>query len=86
MANVPYTFAYNNAHTSVVHPSTVRIHNTQLAWFYRRYLLQKVISVFDWDLPDAWNALYSRYLNISVRSDAEGVLQERKQQKLTQLP
>lgn len=61
MANVPYSFAYNNAHTSVVHPSTVRIHNTQLAWFYRRYLLQKIISVFDWDLPDAWNKSYFYY-------------------------
>ena len=44
-----------------------------------RYELEKALingELSVEELPEAWNALYHRYLNIDVRSNAEGVLQD----------
>lgn len=35
--------------------------NSNLAWFYMRYLLQKAISVFRWKLPANWDKDYLLY-------------------------
>lgn len=43
-------------------PSTVHIHNTRIAAFYRKYLFQKAISVFEWkNMPATWDLNYFLY-------------------------
>ena len=36
--------------------------NNDLAWMFKRYLLQKAISVFKWTLPERWNKNYFLYV------------------------
>lgn len=57
----PYTYAALNAVEGTIHPSFLHIHNTSLARFFKRYLLQDAISVFEFTLPDWWDADYFRY-------------------------
>lgn len=32
-----------------------------LSWMFQRYLMQKAISVFRWELPDTWDKDYFLY-------------------------
>lgn len=59
---VPVGYEYINAQNSIVSPSTVHIHNTGLARYFRRYLLQKAISVFEWKIPETWSRDYFLYV------------------------
>lgn len=52
------TLNYYNAQRS---PSTVHVKNTRLRKFFRKYLFQKAISVFKWNLPDEWDKDYFLY-------------------------
>ena len=54
---------------SSISPSTVHVNNTYLSRYFRRYLLQKAISVFDWVIPEWWDKDYLLYvLYISGRA------------------
>ena len=55
---MPETYDYINAYNSGFSPSTIHVKNTALQKFFRRYLFQKAISVFKWDLPETWNRDY----------------------------
>lgn len=57
----PYTYAALNAVEGTIHPSFLHIHNTSLARFFKRYLLQDAISVFKFKLPEWWDGDYFRY-------------------------
>ena len=52
------TLNYYNAQRS---PSTVHVKNTRLRKFFRKYLFQKAISVFKWNLPEEWDKDYFLY-------------------------
>ena len=52
------TLNYYNAQRS---PSTVHVKNTRLRRYFRKYLLQKAISVFKWNLPEEWDEDYFLY-------------------------
>ena len=52
------TLNYYNASRS---PSTVHVKNTRLRRFFRKYLFQKAISVFKWQLPEEWDNDYFLY-------------------------
>jgi hypothetical protein len=58
----PVAYDYINAQNSIVSPSTVHIHDTGMARFFRRYLLQKAISVFEWKMPETWSRDYFLYV------------------------
>lgn len=58
----PYSYPFINALNSVVSPSTVHVKNTALARFFKRYLLQEAMSVFEWRLPDYWSTTYFLYV------------------------
>lgn len=76
----PYDYTYINAANSLVSPSTVHCRNAQLTWYFRRYLIQKAISVFKWKMPASWDpdffryALYARGYLAIVRTDKFGVI------------
>lgn len=78
--DAPFPFSYINYETSRISPSTVHCQNTSLANYYRRYLFQKAISVFEWTMPKWWAenyVLYTTYYNgfmAIVNTDRFGVI------------
>lgn len=57
-------------------PSTIHVHNTSLSNYFYRYLMQKAMSVYKWEIPERWNReyfLYSLYENgfVSVINTAK---------------
>lgn len=58
----PVMYDYINAANSIVSPSTIHIEQTGLARFFRRYLLEKAIAVFKWNLPETWSKEYFLYV------------------------
>lgn len=59
--NDVFYYTYINTQKSTYSPSEINIKNTSLYEFYRRYLLQKVLSVFEWKLPEHWSRNYFLY-------------------------
>lgn len=61
-------FFYNtlNSVDGMIHPSFLHVHNTGLARFFKRYLLQDVLSVFSFKLPEWWDADFFRYNLLGV--------------------
>ena len=57
----PYMYDYRNAVISSVEPSTVHARDTVISWYWRRWLLQKAMSLFTWTLPDNWDKDYFLY-------------------------
>lgn len=54
----PVMYDYLNSSNSMVTPSTVHVSTSGLAYFFRRKLLQKAMSVFEWKLPEVWSKEY----------------------------
>ena len=52
---IPVLYDQKNIYNSQVSPSTVHASNTTLSWFFYRYLMQKIFSVYDFQLPDEWD-------------------------------
>ena len=57
----PVFYDHQNIVLSEISPSTVHSQNTQLVHYYKRYLLQKAMSVFKWKIPEHWNRDYLLY-------------------------
>ena len=55
------TYDYTNLYNALRSPSTVHVKNTRLQRYFRKYLLQKAISVFKWTLPEDWDEDYFLY-------------------------
>lgn len=62
MPDLPIYYNYINAANSQISPSTVHVRNSELAMYFRRYLLQRAMSVFKWKAPDNWNMDYFKYI------------------------
>lgn len=61
MSEKGFTYDYINLYNASRSPSTVHVKNTRLQRFFRKYLLQKAISVFKWNIPDEWAEDYFLY-------------------------
>lgn len=62
MSNVPVGYNDLNVIYSEGYPSVVKAANTQLTRYFKRYLLQRAINVFDFDgIPDNWDVDYFKY-------------------------
>lgn len=60
--HIPTSYDYKNIYNSRLRPGTVHCKDTMLVWYFQRYLIQKIIYVFDFDgIPDNWDADYFRY-------------------------
>ena len=59
--NLPFYYDYKNARNRTINPSTVHVRDTGLQRYFARYLLQKTISVFKWDMPKTWSRNYLLY-------------------------
>lgn len=61
MSNIPALYETVNLAGSATSPSTIHTANTELAWYFRKYLFQKALSVFEFTLPEDWNKTYFTY-------------------------
>ena len=52
---IPMGYGEINLYNAEFSPSTVHCKNTYLQRYFRKYLLQKAISVFKWKLPEEWD-------------------------------
>lgn len=77
------TFDYNfiNRYNSNIKPSSTHTQDNATAWYFRRYLLQKIISVYEFKgIPKTWSTdyfLYTLFINgfVSVvETDKFGVI------------
>lgn len=77
---IPAEYDYINVFNASFSPSTIHVKNSDLQRFFRRYLFQKAISVFKWELPETWNRDYFLYVLYSwgfigvVETDKFGVI------------
>lgn len=77
---MPYSYEMINLFNSSCSPSTLHTKNTQMFMFFKKYLLEKVMSVFEFELPEMWDKnyfLYSLFLNgylAIVNTDKFGVI------------
>lgn len=60
--SIPYQADYINAANAAVSPSTIHCRNTALSRYFQRYLLQKAMSLYKWELPEAWAKNYFMYV------------------------
>lgn len=60
--DIPMGYGEINLYNAEFSPSTVHCKNTYLQRYFRKYLLQKAISVFKWKLPDEWDEDYFKYI------------------------
>ena len=57
----PYDYQTLNYYNAQRSPSTVHCKNSRLRKYFRKYLFQKAISVFKWNIPDEWDKDYFLY-------------------------
>lgn len=60
-SEIPVGYGDINLYNAQFSPSTVHVKNTALQRYFRKYLLQKAISVFKWTLPEEWDEDYFKY-------------------------
>lgn len=58
---IPVFYDYINVYNSRISPSTIHI-NSQIKWYFVRQLLQEVIGLYDFRLPEEWNHDYFKYV------------------------
>ena len=57
-----YTYDFINRYNAHIKPSTVHSQDNATAWYFRRYLIQKILSVFEFDgIPETWSKDYFLY-------------------------
>lgn len=62
MYDIPVPYNYVNLTNSKIEPSTIHAKDNELTVFFSRYLLQKAMSVFTWQLPETWAKDYFLYV------------------------
>lgn len=83
MALIPASYETVNLMTTAVSPSNVHTSNNALAWYFRKYLFQKALSVFEFDLPEGWDPTYFMYTLFAcgyigvVNTDQFGIIPQR---------
>ena len=76
-----YSYDFINKYNAHRKPSTVHSQENATSWYFRRYLIQKIISVFEFDgIPEDWSKdyfLYTLFVNgfvAIVNTDKFGVI------------
>jgi hypothetical protein len=57
----PYMFDYINTVNGAFTPSTIHVKDSRLTHFFAKYLLQKVMAVYEWKMPKTWSKDYFLY-------------------------
>ena len=62
MNDKPFDYDFINRYNSHIKPSTVHSQDNATAWYFRRYLIQKILSVYEFDgIPETWSVDYFLY-------------------------
>lgn len=76
-----YEYDFINRYNARIKPSTVHSQENATAWYFRRYLIEKILSVFDFQgIPETWSTnyfLYSLFMFgyvVVLRTDKFGVI------------
>lgn len=70
----------SNLLTSFINPGAVKLQNNFTSAYFRKYLFEKAISVFKWNLPKEWDRDYFLYVLFGmgyigvIPTDAYGVI------------
>jgi len=57
-----YSYDFINRYNSKISPSTVHTGSNSKSWYFKRYLLQKILSVFEFKgIPETWSKDYFLY-------------------------
>ena len=60
--NRTYDYDFINRYNAHIKPSTVHSQDNASAWYFRRYLIQKILSVYEFDgIPETWSTDYFLY-------------------------
>lgn len=79
-SGAPFEYDYSNVYNSAVQPSTVHCKNTALVRYFVRYLLQRIMSVLKWEMPERWAENYFKYVLfcwgflVTLNTDKYGVI------------
>ena len=57
-----FSYDFLNVYNGSRSPGTIHAANTELGAYFRRYLFQKAVSVFDIECPDTWSKDYFWYV------------------------
>lgn len=63
---LPVLYDQQNIYNSQINPSQIHSANTGLSWFFQRYLMLKLMSRYEFSLPDEWDHDYFRYVLFSI--------------------
>ena len=61
MPGIPVFYDYENVYNSQISPSTIHI-DSRIKFYFTRQLLQEVIGLYRFGLPEDWNADYFKYV------------------------
>lgn len=59
--DIPVSYPLQNLINSGVNPSYYHVQNTYLQQYFRRYLFNKAVSIFKFDIPENWDRDYLAY-------------------------
>lgn len=60
--NKPFSYDFIDRYNSHIRPSTVHSRENATTWYFKRYLIQKILSVYEFDgIPDTWSKDYFLY-------------------------
>lgn len=59
--NPPVLYEHRNCYNSSFSPSTVHCSDVGLTRFFQKYLLQRAMSIFKWNIPETWDIDYFLY-------------------------
>ena len=60
--NIPASYDESNLYNGMIRPSTVHVRDNATQRFFRKYLVQKAMSVFKWTLPEEWDKDFFLYV------------------------
>ena len=58
---IPVMYDYINSYNSRISPSTIHI-NSGIKWYFMKQLLQEIIGLYDFEIPEDWNHDYFKYV------------------------
>lgn len=76
---LPKHYDYINLYNSQIDPSTIHVDST-LKYFFEKYLLEKVMSVFEFTIPENWDRAYYQFCQFClgfigvINTDKYGVI------------
>jgi hypothetical protein len=63
---MPYSYDVINMAASQIQPGTVRSQDAVMVAYYRRYLLDRAMSVFKWTMPEDWDENYVKFVTYGI--------------------